>query len=240
MAKNLKEALLEQMDVLQERGLAPGEIPVEQEEEPSYAYFEGEADRRPASGDRDGNGRRSPGRAPRARSRPPAARQREREHSEQRVGRERRPPRMSRESRGEPGPDLVGPLPVPTIRPSAPPRPSFGPPPLNHRPVGAPPRPAPRADLLRRNAERIQREQTERNDIRELLGRFGGGEADDAAVETFFEQLTPEIGALPPLSVVLEALQSAGSADPSEVGNQVRLHYRRARTRVTREPVAVG
>jgi hypothetical protein len=94
--------------------------------------------------------------------------------------------------------------------------------------------------MLRRNAERIQREQAERNQIRELLTGYGGQEADEAAMEQFFSQLTMETGALPPLNVVLEALRGAGNADPAEVGNQVRLHYRRARSRVAPTPVAVG
>ena len=54
MAKSLKEALLEQMAALQERGLAPGELPAEQEEEPSYKNYEAETERR-ESWDRCGN-----------------------------------------------------------------------------------------------------------------------------------------------------------------------------------------
>jgi hypothetical protein len=52
--------------------------------------------------------------------------------------------------------------------------------------------------------------------------------------------LTVETGALPPLNVVLEASRNAATADPVEIGNQVRLYYRRARARVAPRPVAVG
>lgn len=240
MAKTLKEALLEQMAELQERGLAPGEIPVEQEEEPSYAQYEGEVERRSAGRERDGEPRRgSGGRSPRVRSRPPELRREHRELREPRGGRERRPSRESRESRElPPPPELAGLPPAAPLRPPPPPRP-MGQPGLE-RPRFGGPRPAPRADMLRRNAERIQREQAERNQIRELLTGYGGQEADEAAMEQFFSQLTMETGALPPLNVVLEALRGAGNADPAEVGNQVRLHYRRARSRVAPTPVAVG
>ena len=94
--------------------------------------------------------------------------------------------------------------------------------------------------MLRRNAERIQREQTDRNDIRQVLSGFAGEELDDAAVETFFSQLGVETGALPPLHVVLEALRSAGNANPVAVADQVRQYYRRPRSRAAASPVAVG
>jgi len=239
VAKNLKEALLEQMAELQERGLAPGEIPVEQEEEPSYAQYEGEVERRSTGRERGGEPRRGlGGRAPRVRSRPPDLRREHRELREPRGGRGRRPSRESRESRELPPPELAGLPPAAPLRPPPPPRPMGQPAP--DRPRFAGPRPATRSDMLRRNAERIQREQTERSQIRELLTGYNGQEADDAAMDGFFSQLATETGALPPLNVVLEALQSAGSADPSEVGNQVRLHYRRARSRVAPTPVAAG
>jgi hypothetical protein len=265
VAKTLKEALLEQMTELQERGLAPGEIPAEQEEPPSYAQYEGEGERRSAGRERDGESRRTGGgRAPRVRSRSPAIRQREhRQLREPRGGRERRPSRESRESRELP-PELVGPPEISPSRPAPPPsqagarppehpgdgrasRPAGTRPPF--RPMGQPgpggqnaggPRPAPRSDMLRRNAERIQREQAERSEIQRLLASFGGNEMDDASLDQFFSQLAVETGALPPLNVVLEALRGAGSADPIEVGNQVRLHYRRARSRVEPTPVPVG
>jgi hypothetical protein len=92
--------------------------------------------------------------------------------------------------------------------------------------------------MLRRNAERIQREQSQRNDIRELLTGYSGREADDAAMERFFSDLSVETGALPPLNVVLEALRAAGSADAVAVGDQVRLHNRRARSRPTPAPAS--
>jgi hypothetical protein len=94
--------------------------------------------------------------------------------------------------------------------------------------------------MLRRNAERIQREQTDRGEIRQLLATYAGEEVDDAAVETFFSQLGVETGALPPLHVVLEALRNAGKSDPVEVADQVRQYYRRPRARAAASPVAVG
>jgi hypothetical protein len=94
--------------------------------------------------------------------------------------------------------------------------------------------------MLRRNAERLQQEQSDRSEIHSLLTSYSGAEADDAALEKFFSQLAVETGALPPLNVVLEALRNAGNAEPAEVGNQVRLHYKRAKSRVAPAPVAVG
>ena len=93
--------------------------------------------------------------------------------------------------------------------------------------------------MLRRIAERIQREQVERSEIQQLLTNYNGTEADEAAMETFFSQLAVETGALPPFNVVLSAMQSAGSASPEEVGNQVRLYYRRARAR-SAQPAGVS
>jgi len=94
--------------------------------------------------------------------------------------------------------------------------------------------------MLRRNAERIQREQQERQEIRTLLSTYNAEEVDDEGVEKFFSQLAVETGALPPLNVVVAALQGAGKADPSEVGNQVRQYYRRSRARTAPAPVPVG
>ena len=97
------------------------------------------------------------------------------------------------------------------------------------QPMGA--RPAPRSDMLRRNAERMQREQLDRGEIRQLLTTYSGAETDEDGVDQFFEALGVETGALPPINVVLSALQSAGNNNPADVANQVRLYYRRARAR---------
>lgn len=94
--------------------------------------------------------------------------------------------------------------------------------------------------MLRRNAERIQREQADRGEIRDLLGRYTEAEPNDEMVEKFFSQLAVETGALPPMNIVLGALQSAGNANPADVGNQVRLHYRRARSRPAPVPAGVS
>jgi hypothetical protein len=101
-------------------------------------------------------------------------------------------------------------------------------------------RPAPRTELLRRNAERIQREQAAQDEIRELLTQYAGQEPDSGALDHFLRRLTVETGALPPLDVVAIALRNAGQADPAEVGNQVRLHNRSSRSKPEPEPVAVS
>ena len=255
MAKSLKEALMEQMAALQERGLAPGELPVEQEDQPSYAQWEGESERRSSGLDRD-DGRRGGGaRGQRPRTRPAVNRPREqRELRDTRATRERRPGRESREGReltGDfPPPPMAPPRPVGPMRPAVGPGGPIGPRPPFAGPAAGGPRPAPRADMLRRNAERLQQEQTDRAEIGTLLASYSGEEADDAAMERFFSALAVETGALPPLHIVLEALQKAGNATATEVANQVRLHYRRAKSRpmpapvapapVAPEPVAVG
>lgn len=243
MAKSLKEALLEQMATLQERGLAPGELPPEVEEQPSYANYD-DYDRQFGGGG-EGDGRRGGrGRAqrPRAGGARPAGPARMRETRETREPRrERREGRDQRERTDLP-PELI-PMPAaPPMRPSGPPRPMgpMGGPP-GPRPGG--PRPAPRpdrTDMLRRNAERIQREQVDRGEIQKVLAGYAAEEVDDAGIEQFLAQLGTETGALPPLHVVLEALRNAGSANPVEVGHQVRLHYRRPRARVAPAPVPVG
>jgi hypothetical protein len=247
---------MEQMAALQERGLAPGELPVEQEDQPSYAQWEGESERRSSSMDRDDARRGGGARGQRPRARPAINRPREqRELRDTRATRERRPGRESREGRELTG-DFPAPPPMAPPRPLGPMRPTVGPGgPIGPRPpftgpAMAGPRPAPRADMLRRNAERMQQEQTDRAEIRTLLGSYSGEEADDAAMEKFFSQLAVETGVLPPLHIVREALQKAGNATATEVGNQVRLHYRRAKSRpmqaraepapVAPEPVAVG
>jgi hypothetical protein len=258
VAKSLKEALLEQMAALQERGLAPGEIPVEQEEEPSYyANFDDEAERRLAAYEREREPRRrgaggpgglNGGRPQRIRSRPAAQPRREgRDAREARAGRERREGRDGREGLVEmapAAPPRTFPAPRPAGGPGGPRPMMTGPRPMGGmqggpRPMAGGPRPAPRADMLRRNAERMQREQAERVEIQQLLTSYNGAEADEAALESFFSQLAVETGALPPFNVVLSAMQSAGSASPAEVGNQVRLYYRRARARAA-QPAGVS
>jgi hypothetical protein len=257
VAKSLKEALLEQMATLQERGLAPGELPVEQEEEHNYySHFDDDSGGRFGGSGGDREPRRRGGRAPRAGG-APAPRGgrpgtlRPREQRELREAPRREAPRREREGRQprEIPSDLVGPMPS-APRPPMGPRP-MGPggpggpprPPMGGGPMGGPmggPRPPSRADMLRRNAERMQREQQERTEIVGLLSGYAGEEVDEAGVEKFFGKLAVETGALPPLNVVLAALRNAGQADPTEVGNQVRLYYRKARSRAPQAPVAVG
>jgi hypothetical protein len=61
---------------------------------------------------------------------------------------------------------------------------------------------------------------------------------DEEAVTAFFAALTEEVGALPPLRVVLHATRAAQSDQPDKVGDQVRVYYRSARSRRP-QPAAV-
>lgn len=199
MARSLKEALLEQLETLRERGLAPRETPRE-EDEPAIVVAgrwdveEGE-DRR----DRHGRTRRPRG---------GAARADERDLRSRRLPRPQREPREGRARRAEPAPapEIVAPVSAP-----------------------APARSAGQADRLRRRAEQRQHEQRERDQIRQLVEQLRGETADAAFMDRFFASLGEELGALPPLHVVREAIEAAGSTDVAHIGDQVRRYYRRAR-----------
>lgn len=86
-------------------------------------------------------------------------------------------------------------------------------------------------DRLRQRAEQRQREDQSRETLRGLLVGTTGGEVDDERMDKFFADLTVEVGALPPIERVVEAVQAANSAEPSKIGDQVRLLYRRPRPR---------
>lgn len=58
-----------------------------------------------------------------------------------------------------------------------------------------------------------------------------GAEPDGDQYDKFLADLTVEVGALPPLERLVEALQLANSVEPAKVGDQVRALYRRPRPR---------
>jgi hypothetical protein len=261
VGRSLKEALLGQFAALQEAGLAPTEMP--QEDEAPLVVVESaprgraarprresvdrylEADELDANGQFDRERRRLP----------------RREHrGEGEAGRERRrsggPSTGSRgRGRGRPGefePELGG---VPSAgglgadraaprgpRPSGPmgprpPRPGMGPP----RPGMGAPRPSgplpSRTTMLQQRAEQRRRDEEDISEMRRLLGELGGQEMDDAAMETFSRALAEETGALPPPHIVVEAIKQSQSADPRKIGDAVRAHYRRPRPRPPAPPV---
>jgi hypothetical protein len=105
-------------------------------------------------------------------------------------------------------------------------------------PVATPAAPVSRTDLLRERAEQRRREETDRQEIVDALQEFRGAPVDEDGVSAFFATLTEEVGALPPLRVVLHAIRAAQSDQPDKVGDQVRVYYRSARARRP-QPAAV-
>jgi hypothetical protein len=251
VGRSLKEALLGQYAALQEAGLAPTEVP--QEDEAPLVVVEsaprGRAtrprretvDRYLEADDIDQNGfdrdrRRG---APR------------REHRGEELGRERRRPA------GGPGgprgrgrgrefePEFATPVPggTPGERPGGgprgprpqgpmgprPPRPGMGAP----RPGGppGPGRPPSRTSMLQQRAEQRRRDEEDIAEMRRLLAEFSGQEIDDQFMETFSRGLAEETGALPPPHIVVEAIRESKSADPRKICDAVRAHYRRPRPR---------
>ena len=69
-----------------------------------------------------------------------------------------------------------------------------------------------------------------------MLGGQLGGEPDSAAIDGFMNGLAQEVGALPPLERVIEAIKLANSAEPAKVGGAVRQLYRRPRPRPAPTP----
>jgi hypothetical protein len=67
--------------------------------------------------------------------------------------------------------------------------------------------------------------------MRRLLAEFSGQEVDDQFMENFSRGLAEETGALPPPHIVVEAIREARSAEPRQIGDAVRAHYRRPRPR---------
>lgn len=238
VGRSLKEALLDQFELLQERGLAPSEVPRE-DDRPMIvveASTPGQASRgRRDASDRfseedgldvgafDEKGRR---RAPR------------REHHTEEARDRRRPTRGRGREAGGPEAELLLPL---GSEPSGPPlrrapmgvgprpvRPGMGAP----RPLGPPRMPVPgRTEMLQQRAEQRRAEQEEISELRRLLGELSGQEVDDAALDEFSKALSEETGALPPPRIVVDAMKQVKSADPKRIGDAVRAYYRRPRTR---------
>jgi hypothetical protein len=221
--KSLKEALLEQLGTLQERGLAPSEVPESDEpEEPTFeAYNSGSGTAlatrpRSAKTRRPDAARRPDQRSPRGRRDRFEGGGDEFEDPDRAGGRGKRPAKSAstRWRRSEPEMEMAA------------------------SPIAAPAAPVSRTDLLRERAEQRRREETDRQEIVDALQEFRGAPVDDDGVSAFFATLTEEVGALPPLRVVLHAIRAAQSDQPDKVGDQVRVYYRSARARRP-QPAAV-
>jgi hypothetical protein len=254
MAKSRKEALLEKFSDLQELGIAPTAAPIE-DEGPSVVVDAGSETRR------EGGGRRQrPSRAIDYEDEPrrggdvpirPRSRPRRPERGERSQPGGDRPRRGGERAMGsEQAAIFDAPLPPDRPvgpRPSGPERARFGDrpptqnrPPFGNRPGGGPrfggpndggPPQAGVTDRLRQRAEERRRDEDQREQLQKLLVTVTGGEADAAAFDKFLADLTVEVGALPPLERVVEAVRLANSAEPAKVGDRIRELYRRPRPR---------
>jgi len=259
VGRSLKEALLGQLGALQEAGLAPTEVP--QEEEAPLVVVEsaprGRAARpRRESVDRyleadelDGGFDRDRRKLPR------------REHrGEGEAGRDRRrsgtgggggggrgrgrgrpgelEPEFAVPSVSAPGADRPagprGPRPAGPMGPR-PPRPGMGAP-RPGGPPGAGRGPVSRTAMLQQRAEQRRRDEDDILEMRRLLAEFSGETVDDQYMETFSRALAEETGALPPPHIVVEAIKQSQSADARKIGDAVRAYYRRPRPRPTSGP----
>jgi hypothetical protein len=255
VGRSLKEALLGQYAALQEAGLAPTEVP--QEDEAPLVVVESaprgratrprreSVDRYLEADDLDPNGQfdRDRRRAPR------------REHRGEELGRERRRPGgggpggARGRGRGRPGefePEFAppaggaaigdrplgprGPRPAGPMGPR-PPRPGMGAPRPGGPPMAGPGRPPSRTNMLQQRAEQRRRDEDDITEMRQLLAEFSGQEIDDPFMETFSRGLAEETGALPPPRIVVEAIKESKSADPRKIADAVRAYYRRPRPR---------
>lgn len=82
--------------------------------------------------------------------------------------------------------------------------------------------------LRRRAAEKKQAEEL-RSQIAAVLQEINDGPMSSEAMDEFLRQLGEEVGVLPPLPVVLHALNVAKSTDIRAVGDAVRQYYRQPR-----------
>ena len=240
MGRSLKEALLDQFTLLQERGLAPSEVP--QEEEAPLVVVESTPRGRSTRSRRDPSERYGEreeelgldglGQFDRERRRGL-----KREHRAE-DARERRRPRgrgRARPAGGELESEVV--LPTPPAEQVAGPgrRAPVGP--RRERPTAGAPRPAGparvagRTEMLQQRAEQRRREQEEIAEMRRLLSELRSQEMDDSAMEAFSRALAEETGALPPPGIVVAAIKEAQSADARRIGDAVRAYYRRPRPR---------
>lgn len=240
MGRSLKDALLGQMALLEERGLAPSEVP--QEEESAIVVVE--------SGSRGGRATRTRREVTerygeedlglddgREKRRLPRRDHRGEDAADRGARRGARPGRPHRRAGEEPG-ELLPPPPLLTpldrgMRPGARPFSPGGPRPF--RPgLGSPrpgaPRPPGRSEMLQQRAEQRRRDEDDIAEMRQLLAEYGGQEVDEPAMETFSQALAEETGALPPPRIVVAAIKHAKTADPRRIGDAIRAYYRRARS----------
>lgn len=265
MGRSLKEALLGQYAALQEAGLAPTEVP--QEDEAPLVVVEsaprGRATRsRRESVDRylEGDDLDPNGQFDRDRRRAPR-----REHRGEELGRERRRPgsgssngpggarargrgkpgelelEFAPPAGGAPGADRTfGPRsPRPAGGPVGPrpARPGMGAPRLGGPPgPGGPGRPPSRTNMLQQRADQRRRDEDDIVEMRQLLAEFSGQEIDDQFMEAFSRGLAEETGALPPPRIVVDAIRESRSADPRRIADAVRAYYRRPRARPPMSP----
>ena len=237
MGRSLKEALLGQYAALQEAGLAPTEVP--QEDETPLVVVESaprgratrprreSVDRYLEADDLDPNGQFDRDRrtgAPR------------REHRGEELGRDdrRRPaapggagPGGTRPRSGRPGefePEFAradalvdqwrsaagprGPRPAGPMGPR-PARPGMGAPRPGGPPMGGPGRPAKPHLMLQQRAEQRRRDEDDIVEMRRLLAEFSGQEVDDQFMEAFSRGLAEETGALPPPRIVVDAIKES-------------------------------
>lgn len=104
------------------------------------------------------------------------------------------------------------------------------------RQFDGPGRPMGTSDRLRERADQRRRDEELHAELQQVLGGQLGGEPDSAAIDGFMNGLAQEVGALPPLERVIEAIKLANSAEPAKVGGAVRQLYRRPRARPAPTP----
>ena len=257
MAKTLKEALLEKYSDLQERGLAPTATPTE-DEGPSVIVEMGPENRRDVHGRRGRSAQTADyeeevgvvGESKmRPRTRPRKMERGERpQNGGERSRRADRPPSERTALMDAPvaiEPALPPQAPRPSGRPPFPGRPSperlatRRPLEISRRP-GPPDGHAPRApsvtDRLRERADERRRDGEQRERLQKLLGSTGDDEAAGQGLEKFLADLSIEVGALPPLERVVQAVELAHSTEVFKVGQQIRQLYRRSRPRPAAVP----
>jgi len=80
---------------------------------------------------------------------------------------------------------------------------------------------------LRQRAEQRRRDDDLREQLNALMASKSGAEFDQAVYDKFLSDLTVEVGALPPIERLIEAIQLADSLEPDKIGQQIRTLYRR-------------
>jgi len=103
----------------------------------------------------------------------------------------------------------------------------MGPGGLGGRPVGPGAPQHSVSDRLRERADQRRREDEQRGALQQLLTEANGGEFTPEAYDKFLTDLTQEVGALPPIERLIEAIQLAKTIEPAKVGQQIRTLYRR-------------